>query len=438
MSTTLEATIGRVTSLVGRRKAKKAARATEQALATERVPVLKEYRLGATSGSINVGWQRNGADLNIDIAAIKREGYDGVHIIGLGPDQTRVSCTTGDGITIAVQRGPWIVKLEGMTVEAGFFCAGFFGAENKIYRADGTSFVGPIEPDFQSHMLNVRGIALPPERLPRKQDGSRRRTKWVWFGYNCDRYWRNVITDATEASEHGSYFHGYAKWGSLIIACHYRGAGAQCDKTRSDTTETAWAGPHVANVFRDCIFERWHQTWSDRGGAGVVGESGACHWLFERCIWIGGYALIHEFTDGAGRDIPANERALCVGISSEAQSYDMATGRENVGDGNGWVIMRQCCAWGRSDVPWNNNLVRVGRNSGAMRAARGVLIEQSGIWGVGVIVSVSEVPTGKTTIRGCNTPALRAWAMDRGIDASVEAKFPTAQRLVPISEGIVR
>lgn len=386
-------------------------------------PLLKDYYVPAgRHGSINVGWQPNGAAVRLDPAAAIREGYDGIRIIGAGVDATTLHCTSWDGITVAVKRGPWIIKFENLTIEAGSRCAAMVGEEN-LPAPGSLPGTQRAEPKFQWHMLNVKGVVLPPDNG---------RTKWCWFSYGADRYWVNVVTDACHASEHGSYAHGYAKLGSLLVGCHFIAAGAQCDKTRSDATETAWAGPAVANIYRDCTFENWHQTWTDRGGAAVVGEGGACHWLFERCSFIGGMTLT-----GPPR-IAANARALCVGISSEGVSYDMATGRVGVGSGNGWVIMRQCMAWGHSDVPWNNNIVRVARNGGTQAAARGVIIEDCGIWGQMLVVTVGEVPAGKVKIQRCNTPALRAWAESRGVDATHEAKFPTATQLVPLSQGITR
>ena len=413
--------------LLGRIQVDRAAQRTADGLAPiTDIPFLKTTHLPpGRHGSINIGWQQNGAALYLDPGAALREGYDGIAVIGAGPDVTEVYCTSHDGQTVAIKRGPWVVRFESMKIVAGFRLGMMIGEQNLARR---------IDPKFQCHLVNVHGLVLSPEQLGvRNASGQLARTKWWALAYNADRFYLNCVFDATQAAEHVDYNHGHAKHGSLAINSKWIGAGAQLWKNRSDATETAWAGPDVVIAFRDCEFENWHQPHTDRGGAACVGEGSAAHWSFERCVFRGGYRL-----DGPPV-IEANARALCVAISSEGESYDMDTGRVGVGFGTGWLIMRQCATWGHSEVPWNNKAVYVGRNSGTQQAAKGVLIENSGLWGQNLVVQTSQVPTGRTTIRGCNTVQLRAYAENvLRFPASPEVKIATAQRLVPLSEGIVR
>jgi hypothetical protein len=417
---------------IGRIQADRVTQRTADGLAPiTGIPVLKPFPLPTgRHGSINIGWQQNGASLYIDPASAIRDGYDGVVITGAGPEQTEVYCTSHDGQTIAIKRGPWVVRFENMKIVAGFRLAMMIGEQNLERR---------IEPKFQCHLVNVHGLVLSPEQLNHRDSttGKLARTKWWALAYNADRFYLNCVFDATQAAEHVDYNHGHAKSGSLAINCRWIGSGAQLWKIRSDATETAWAGPSVVIAFRDCEFENWHQPHTDRGGAACVGEGSAAHWSFERCVLRGGYRL--EGHDGFPA-IEANARALCVALSSEGNSYDMDSGRVGVGFGNGWLIMRQCATWGDSEVPWNNKAVYVGRNGGSQQAAKGVLIEQSGLWGRNLQVQISQVPAGRTTIRGCNTLQLRAYAENVLLfpQPLVEVKIATAQRLVPLSEGIVR
>lgn len=401
------------------------------------LPLLKRYNLPqGRHGSINVGHQANGAQLYIDPAAAIREGYDGVVIVGAGPDLTEVFCTAWDGQTIAIARGPWTVRIENFTLIAGVRCAVFAGGQN--LPAPGAPIGSQrVEPKFQFHASNIRGLVLTPEALNvRNAEGHLGRTKWFFSGYNVDVFAINCVVDAKEASEHLAYWRGHAKFGSKALNCRFIGAGSQLWKNRSDATETAWAGPAVVISFEDCEFENWHQPHTDRGGAACVGEGSAAHWSFLRCVFKGGMRLVGT---GGLPTIEANARALCIALSAEGESYDMDTGRVGVGFGTGWLIVRQTATWGHSDVPWNNKAIYVGRNGGAQWAAKGVLIEDSGLWGQSLVVQFGNIQAGKTTVRRCNTPALRDYAANvLHIPASSEVKVATANALVPLSQGYQR
>jgi len=54
-------------------------------------------------------------------------------------------------------------------------------------------------------------------------------------------------------------------------------------------------------------------------------------------------------------------------------------------------------------------------------------------------VQLSDIPTGRSAIRTCNTPAIRAYCQQRlGMDVTEEATYPTSVRRIPLSEGIIR
>lgn len=254
-----------------------------------------------------------------------------------------------------------------------------------------------------------------------------RRAKWMWFAYQADLYARDVETDATEAVEHAYYWHGFASRGVDMARCD-TASGAEGFKVRSDQTETAWAGPSTVIAIRDSRFGPWHFAHSWRGGAAVVIQGGASHVVVERCTFYAGEAI---------PNVSWNERSHAVMISSEAKSYDQ--GSRDSGFGNGYVVIRQCAAVGGSEVAWSNAIMRCGRNGGSQFSARGYLLEGSGLWGPRLVIQLAEIPSGKVAIRGCNTPELADYCRDfLGMEPSPEVTFPTAQRLVPLSEGIVR
>lgn len=254
-----------------------------------------------------------------------------------------------------------------------------------------------------------------------------RRAKWMWFAYNADLRARRVRTEAGEAVEHAYYWHGFAKYGATLDDL-YNEAGAECFKVRSDKSETAWAGPGTVIVARNVVSRNWCRDHTWRGGAAFVLQGSASHFLGERLI---------SYAGPATGSISWNDRSHCVMVSSESNSY--GHGGKDSPYGNGNIVLRQIACSGGSLFDWRNELVRVGRNSGSQFAARSLLMEESGLYGPKVIVSISDMPSGRVTIRGCNTPAVNAYCRDvLGMDTSIEATLPTSSRRVPISEGLVR
>lgn len=388
--------------------------AAEQAVAAQTKPLrLMEYHLPEGDvGSINIGWFKNGASTKLDPNTWLAQGYDGIRIIGKGADKTAIRCDSWDGITLAVGRHAGVVQLEGVHLYAGFDRACSFGEQNhaKI-----------LEPKFQFRFLNSKATVLPPTE--------RGRTKWLLFGYNSDVYLQDVELDAYHASEHASYWHGFSKNGLLWDRVTVRASGAEQCKVRSDTTETAWAGNKTWVIVRDSSFRNWYQPWSARGGAAIVLQGAAANALIERSQFWGGNDL---------ENIPGNQRSKCIMISSEGLSYDTVTGKENVGFGNGYVVVRLCALRGYSKVGWHNTILRAGRNGGSQASCRGLLIDNCGVWGPMMQVQTGEIPEGMMQIQNCNTPALRNISEAIGMDTMYEATYPASNRAIPLSEGIKR
>lgn len=340
-------------------------------------------------------------------------GYDGIRIIGAGRDATHMRPTWDDTTFRAVQHSG-LVQMEELTIHCGAARGVFFGLQNTAKR--------PPDPKFQLLMLNGAKVIADPPRA-----GMNRSTKWGIFGYQSDVFLQDVELDCYFAAEHSSYWHGFSKRGLMWERVTMRASGAEGCKVRADSTETA-PTPGAAITIIDSTFRNWYQTWSDRGGAGLVVQGGAADVSLDRCVFWGGGAL---------PGVPSNARSHCVMISSEGLSYDTEGG--TTGPGNGHVRLHACAMEGLSTVDWNNSILRVARNGGTQSAAKSVTVDSCGLWGALMLVQITDVPSGEVKILNCNTPALRNYCGHAlGMNVNHEATFPTSVRKVPISEGIHR
>lgn len=259
------------------------------------------------------------------------------------------------------------------------------------------------------------------------------RPKWLWFGYNADLFMNNVISNSKQAVEHSVYMHGFAQYGAFVVNSKFNASGAEGFKTRSDSTETRWAGPNQTIYIADSVFKDWYQCWSWRGGAGVVVQGSAAHIVLERLAFYGGGALN---CSGYNPNVDSNSRSMAIGLSAEGSSYDQQTGVVGSGYGNGFVHIEKIAAYGSSLVDWRNNLVRLATNGGSQKSARGLLIDQVSLWGPKMIVAVSNLDPGTGRLQNSNTPGLKSFAESIGMDTSSEAYIPTYPiRLV--SQGFV-
>jgi hypothetical protein len=276
------------------------------------------------------------------------------------------------------------------------------------------NFSGKTEPKFALRLIESHVFVPPPEALL----GGR--AKWGIFGYNYDEFLRDVELDATFASEHARYKHGSAFRGGLWLRVKVRGSGAENDKTRSDSTETAWAGPNVWEIRQKCSYGNWYQTWSDRGGAGIVVQGGASNHLIEDCVF---------------RGSPVPTKSKCIMISADPSSYDIATGKVGVGHGNGDIVVRRTVLSGSMDGYYHNTLLSVYSNDPGQKAARAVLVDTCGAFGPNMILSFRDVPVNQSMVARSNTPEITRYCGTIGVDTRAEATIPTATRLVPVSEG---
>ncbi len=380
-------------------------------------PALYEVRLSAGNHpSVNIGWSDNGAT-KLDPATWLDDGDDddpepddfaGIRFTGAGVDKTFIRCSSWDGITVAVAQHAGIVEFRNLTIFAGYSKAVHFGLASR----------SPPIPGFKLRMIGCRGYVPQPT--------SHGRTKWLLFGYNSDVELVDCTLDATNASEHASYWHGFASKGLSWTRVYVVGSGAEGCKVRTDATECAWAKGWEIRL-ESCDIRNWYQTWSDRGGAAVVIQGGAADVYANNCIFIAGGAL---------EGLPASSRSKCFMVSSEANSFDTLTGAVGTGFGNGYVSVTNCAMGSGPGQENYTTIMRVGRNGGSQQAARGVQLKNSGAWGERMSVQLKDFPAGKGKIHGCNTPEFRARCIALGINVSVEASYLYSDRVAPISEGV--
>lgn len=344
---------------------------------------LKEIRLPAGDvGSINIGWPSNGGQ-RID----PDPAYDGLRIIGT--DTTTIRCTAWDGVTVGVGRHDGVVQLENVTIAAGRRCAVQMGGSG-----------GSVRPKFALRILDSTVYMPPPSALGGV------RGMWGIFGYHYDEWLRNVILDTIEAMEHSRYRHGAAKMGDIWQNVRVIGSAGENKKDRPDTSETVYV-PDTWSISHRCNFGNWgqpHGNWQQ--GGGIVQQGAKSHVLVDECVFKGRIG-----------------HSKCVMVSSE--------GNENPG-APGFVLVRNSLLSGAADGFWNNTLVNVYNNGGGSPAL-GTRIEGCAVYGQNTSVTA----TGQFQVVGCNTPAIRNLA-SAYCDTQHETVIPTAQRLVPVSEGIIR
>lgn len=373
-------------------------------------PRLKEIELPEGDvGSIGIDWPNRGA-INLSSQDWLSEGYDGVRLIGKGIKRTHVRCTGHDGVTLGVGPHGGIVQLEGVSLHGGSLAGVHFGFERQRV----------IQRKFRFNFYESEARSDQP--LP-----GAARPKWLLFYYQADFDLRDVVLDAYHCREHAKYGHGNAKLGESWLRVRVEGSGAQPYKQRTDASECLWAGKNVWHRIRHCQFKGWLQPWTDRGGAAIVMEGAGVNILVEDSLfWPGG--------DVQG--YPAHQRAYCIAISSEGNSFDASTGRVDQGHGNGDVIIRRCGGQGIGYAGENGaNMLRIGRNGGSQYAARSYLVDGCGWWGDRYLAELKDMPAGKITVRGCNTPEIRRRCDALGMNTTNEVRIPTQHRLVPLSEG---
>lgn len=372
-------------------------------------PNLKEIRLPAGDiRGINIGWFRDGSQMQLDWHSWIDQGFDGVRLIGAGIDRTMLRADMYDGVAFNVGRHPGIVQLENLSVVSGY-SMGLQVGEQNLQRE--------LVPKFMLKLLGVKGYVPPP--IPGFQ-----RTKWWCFCYQADAYVEDVEVDATLASEHGFYFHNWARFGLYVRRLRVIGSGAQNLKVRCAANETAYAGAQARVKIKDSSFQRAGQTWSDRGNGLIVGEGTAARWDIEDSLF------------RCSR--PNDPEAHAIMLSSEPGSYGWDTGTVGTGFGNGPISIKRCAMNGwRPDSAGLRELVRVGPNGTMQKSAPSFLMEACGGYGRNTWVQLGGIPKGQAVIRGCNTPEIKERCEQiGGIDTTHEAHYPSPTRLIPLSEGV--
>ncbi len=358
---------------------------------------LYEYNLpSGDQGSINIAWWNNGAQTNLDPNQWLNSGYDGVRFRGQGVDVTHIRCTSWDGVTLAVKQHNGVVELRNLTLHTGSRAGTQFGEQNLAKK---------ISPNFRLRLINVQVVG---DIAPCGQ-----RPLWGVFTYQADLHLKNVTFVGKEQVEHDVYMHGFAHYGALVQGSRFESCGAECFKVRSDSTETAWVGPQPNITIKNTTFADWYQPWSWRGGAAIVLQGAAADVLIDKVV----------FRPGPGH-AQANgyQRSKTIMVSSEGSSYDIDSGSQTNGHGNGEIVIRNVASSGNSGPSWYSPIIRVGRNGGNQQSGKSLRIENSGLWGDHLSLQVSNVDGWG--LQGNNTPAIKAYAQDTlGLDTTYEASY---------------
>lgn len=429
---------------------------TERAAVLQSVPEPRLFTIelpAGTTGTITVDWDVGGAQRQYRSSEWLSQGYDGVRFVGQGVGVTHLR-PTEYGTTVYLGRHPGIVRFERMTVHAGHDRAIFAGAQNTQRT---------VTPEFLVWLQDCELVADPPRQtgvtqgqiaphggtlvgsgghvaqnvkqgdtIPFAGTLTDSRTKWLWFSYQADFIFQRTTFDGKQAREHDSYAHGFARYGALVEDCWFKTAGAECLKFRPDVTETApVAGTRI--VVRRTRFADWYQDWSDRGGAAIVLQNATSDVLIEFCSF-------RPARKDQRSGLDWNALSHCIEIASEGETYYIED-EAGLRYGNGRVVIRTCAMQGRSEFAWSNPIVRCARNGGSWLSAQSFELTGSGVWGGGagnVYLMLGEIPGGRSRVSGCNTPAIRAACRKLGFDVAAEAVWPGPQRLVPLSEGLVR
>jgi len=343
------------------------------------------------------------------------KGFDGVRFIGAGRLATRIR-PVGDQ-AVLVDRHNGIVRFENLTLLCGARQGIWFGLEHKDQ---------PIAPKFALHMKQVE--VTTDGTLPNQQHG----TVWPLFGYQSDVWLEDVTISARFSAEHASYWHGFAKDGLRWNRVAVPASGAESCKVRNSPSETAWV-PGARIWLTACRLGDWYQPWSWRGGGGLVVQGGGSDIIVQGCLFQGGGQL-----EGPPM-IPASQRTRAIMIDDSGGDFFSATdGKVGRGFANGHVLIRGC---GFAAGPGNENLsqvIRVGSLGSGQKVARTLNIEGCAVYGERLQLQLTDIPSGRLNVRGCNTPAIKDLASMIGLDTRHEALIPLADRLSPVSAGLTR
>lgn len=324
---------------------------------------------------------------------------------GQGVNETHIR-PVGDQ-AILVDRFNGSVTLENLTIHCGARQGIWFGLGHKG---------APVAKKFKLIMRNVRIVA----------DTS---TVWGVFSYQADLDLENVTFDLELSNEHGIYAHGFANRGARLHRVSFTGTGAEqfkarCDPSEIDDVRGEWI------IVSECEFANWYQPHSWRGGGGIVLQGSSANLYVDRCTFRGGPEV---------GGIPSSSRTRSIMVDNGGGAfYDVDNGSSGSGYANGRVIIRRSAFHAGPGTANYSSVIRVGNDGGGGRAAKSVTIESCGIWGQNLQLQFSDIDSGQTMVKWCNTPFLRKWARDHDIPTDYEAVIPLRDRVALASEGFVR
>lgn len=352
------------------------------------------------------------------------KGYTGWRFIGEGPGVTHVRDPDSLRHDSTIFVGPFngTVELVGMTVHNGQLKGIHAGLATKQWNANANDYVvaRQVQPKFTLSTVDVEVIADAP------WVGVNGRPAWGVFTYQCDVRHKRLIGRWKQGRQHLAYEHGYASLGSNWNSCVIESAAGEDSKVRPDNQEILWVdGALIERI--GCKFGDWAQTWSDFGGGGFVGQGTGEDMYFKRCQFWGG----------------ANQRGRCLMIDDGGVRFDGKPDFYSASDGamggkfaNGFIVIEECSFQAGPGPDWYAAMMRIGNlhNSAQYprQVARGVRIENCGVWGLNMLGQFSDSPI---LIRGCNTPAIREYCASIGMDTTHEATIAGPGQLVPFSHG---
>jgi hypothetical protein len=334
-------------------------------------------------------------------------GYDGVHIVGKGKDETII----GDHVPISLllSRHGGCYVLENLSIKCG--PVGGTGKGRGILVGNDAANVD--DPVHTKLVLKNCRVFCPDEW----------RTAWGVHSYQTDLVYKDTIFDMKNSVEHASYAHGFSNKGALIERCEVTGVGAEgfkftarprteyypegWDYSRSKHHEMDGMHPPLNGPEQSAIriyhttIRDWEQEWSWRGGGGVVIQ--------------GAGANVHlKGNQFYARD--DHRRGRCIMIDDGGWEHFSPDGIAGEPPANGHILIEECLMVGAGSFEgtWPNAqpLVRIGKISGNLdsgQIARSFQMKDCGLYGPQTILEIQNM-SDKWSYEDCNTEEVGAIA----------------------------
>jgi hypothetical protein len=357
-----------------------------------------------------------------------RQGFEGVHVRGRGPDRTVVRSLTSEASLILGRRVGY-VKLEGMTFKTGFAAGkqkGIFAGVNAANK-----------PNLVPYTLHLKDCVIEAD-VTGDPDGH---PEWPLFINQGNVVLENVVIKSRISNEHGMYLHGIGPNGFYAVDCEIDGVGAEGFKftarpmpqyyqdpallalAKNAASDGYHPPPHETwIVLRRCKVRDWNQPHSWRGGAGLTGQGfGAkVNMLVEDCSFV-------DF----------NELKPAIAFDDSGVEH---FGDNDIGGGspaNGHVILRRSIFASGPGPAWYNPVLRFGSllQSTPVQIARSITIEDCGVYGDHMLATIGNISPDLVVVRGCNNENINTRAAALGVDVTKEAMLSMAGFFGPISHG---